>query len=57
MKEDIEIRHIAMDWWNRLPIIEKSFYAQKHSDYLHGRGFVSITGREVEYIYKKEIKK
>lgn len=56
MKTDIEIREKAMDWWNGLPIIEKSLLAQKYSDYLHGRGFVSITGREVEHIYKQEKK-
>lgn len=44
-------REEAMSWWNSLPIIEKSLIAQKYSNYLNGRGYVSLTGREIENLY------
>ena len=47
-------REIALKWWNELSIIEKSLLAQKYSDMVFGRGFVSLTGREIENIYNRE---
>lgn len=48
-------REKAIDWWNKLPIIEKSLLSQKYSDALLGRGYVSLTGREIEAIWVDEI--
>lgn len=48
-------REKAIEWWNKLPIIEKSLLTQKYSDALFGRGYVSLTGREIEAIWVDEI--
>jgi hypothetical protein len=48
-------REKAIEWWNKLPIIEKSLLAQKYSDALFGRGYTSLTGREIEAIWVNEI--
>ena len=50
------VRDEAIEWWNNLQIIEKSLLAQKYSDYLLGRGYTSLTGREIESIWINEIK-
>jgi hypothetical protein len=41
----------AMIWWNNLPILEKTFFAQKHC----ARSMDSLTGREIECIWIDEI--
>ena len=48
-------REKAIEWWNKLPIIEKSLLAQKYNDVLFGRGYTSLTGREIEAIWVDEI--
>jgi hypothetical protein len=47
-------REKRLEWWNRLSIIEKSFFAQKYSKELFGKGYLALTGREIEEIYLKE---
>jgi len=41
----------AMLWWNNLPLLEKTFAAQKH----YNRSADNITGREIECIWIDEI--
>ena len=48
-------REKGIEWWNKLPIIEKSLLAQKYSDALFGRGYISLTGREIEAIWVDEV--
>lgn len=55
MKTKQGARERAIEWWNKLPIIEKSLLAQKYSDALFGRGYASLTGREVQAIWIDEI--
>lgn len=51
---DESTRRQALEWWNQLNVIDKSLLAQKYSNFLYGRGFVSLTGSEIEEIWKKE---
>jgi len=48
-------REKAIKWWNLLPIIEKSLLAQKYSNALLGKGYTSLTGREVQAIWIDEV--
>lgn len=48
------MRTKAIKWFNQMSIIDKSLLCQKYSSELFGRGPTSITGSEIEMMYRKE---
>jgi hypothetical protein len=48
------MRTQAITWWNTMTIIEKAFKLSKMKDNntLNGRKVETLTGREIEIIYK-----
>jgi hypothetical protein len=52
-------RRLAIDWWNGLTFEEKFFKTIKNNELIVGdktRHLYSLTGREIETIWKSETK-
>lgn len=53
------MREEAISWWNMLSPDERSVYLNKYQEHIlmgNERNYSTLTGREVEIIYRKEYK-